>query len=160
MDSTNSLFRLGDDAADKQYRAILSFDTGALPNDAVITRVTLKIRYFATVGTDPFTTHGLIYIDIATGSFSTSASLQLDDFQATASLGSAATIPNTPVNSWYARALGSSTFAYISLTSRTQFRLRFQTGDNDDLSADYLKFYSGNGAAAYRPKLIIQYYVP
>jgi hypothetical protein len=28
------------------------------------------------------------------------------------------------------------------------------------MSADYLSFYSGNAAAANRPELIVEYYVP
>lgn len=50
---------------------------------------------------------------------------------------------------------------YIHLIGFTQFRLRFQKDDNDDMGADYLKFYSGNaGTASYRPQLIVEYYVP
>jgi hypothetical protein len=40
--------------------------------------------------------------------------------------------------------LSSTTRYNINKTGTTQFRLRFQKDDNDDLAADYLKFYSGN----------------
>jgi len=33
-------------------------------------------------------------------------------------------------------------------------------GDNNDLSADYLKFYSGNVTTALRPQLLITYHLP
>src|SRR6185503_12185102 len=36
--------RVGDDAANKQYRAILSFDTSSLPDNAIITSATLKFK--------------------------------------------------------------------------------------------------------------------
>ena len=161
MNSTATVFRLGDDAADKQYRTILSFDTGQLPNNAVITKATIKIKLQSVVGTDPFTTHGALFIDIHTGSFSGNPALDLGDFKVAASMNSAGTIPNTPVSNWYSKNLSGTAITYINKTGRTQFRLRFQYGDNDDLGADYLKFYSGDHAnAAVRPTLVIEYYVP
>ena len=43
----------------------------------------------------------------------------------------------------------------------TQFRLYFTRDDNDDLGADFMKFFSGNYAnAAARPTLVITYTVP
>ncbi len=44
LDSAATTCRVGDDAADRQYRAILDFNTGSLPNDAVITGVALRIK--------------------------------------------------------------------------------------------------------------------
>jgi hypothetical protein len=55
----------------------------------------------------------------------------------------------------------TTSFPNINLTGTTQFRLRFQKDDNDDLGADYMKFFSGNYAtASARPTLIIEYTVP
>ncbi|MGC8855185.1 MAG: hypothetical protein ACP5QU_00115 [Anaerolineae bacterium] len=56
--------------------------------------------------------------------------------------------------------LNPTAFSFLNKTGLTQFRLRFTKDDNDDRSADYLKFFSGNAALAYRPVLIIEYYVP
>ena len=54
MNVTATTFRLGDDAAKKQYRGILSFGTGAgLPDTAVITKVTLKVRKSGVTGGGP-----------------------------------------------------------------------------------------------------------
>lgn len=160
LNSTALLFRLGDDAADKQYRAILSFNTGSLPNNAVITKAIIKIKLFGVVGTNPYTSHGILYLDINTGSFG-NAGLEPADFQTPASLNSAGSIPNSPVNNWYSRVLKGTALTYINKLARTQFRLRFQLGDNDDLGADYLSFYSGDYFnVAARPTLIIKYYVP
>ena len=39
-----AIFYVGDDELDKQYQGILSFDTSALPNNAVILSVELKVR--------------------------------------------------------------------------------------------------------------------
>jgi hypothetical protein len=161
MNSAATVFYLGDDASDRQYRAILSFYTSGLPDDAVITKVTLKIKKQGLVGTDPFTTHSNILVDVRKGAFGGSSALQLTDFQAAASKNTAGTIKNTPSSGWYSLTFNSSAFTYINLTGVTQFRLRFQLGDNDDLGADYLKFYSGNYSnVLLRPLLVIQYYGP
>ncbi len=162
MNNTATTFFVGDNAADKQYRAILSFYTATLPDTAVITKVTLKIKqYGAPTGTNPFTTHGLLYFDIKTGAFSSNGALQLGDFQAAPSKAVAGAIPNAPVNGWYSKVWNANIFSYINKTGVTQFRLRFQKDDNDDLGADYLAFLSGNaGTVSYRPTLIIEYYVP
>lgn len=42
----------------------------------------------------------------------------------------------------------------------TQLRLAFAKDDNNDRGADYLKFSSGNAAAASRPALVIGYSLP
>jgi hypothetical protein len=159
--STATTFYLGDNAQKKQYRGILSFKTAGLPDSAVITRVTLKIKKQGLVGTDPFTTHGNIAVDIRAGAFGGNNALQLTDFQAASSKNAAGIIRNTPASGWYRVTFGSSVFTYVNRTGITQFRLRFRTDDDNDTVADYLKFYSGNaGTASYRPQLIIEYYVP
>ncbi len=160
LNSAATVFNLGDDAQDRQYRAILHFNLN-LPASAVITSVTLKIRKQGQVGTDPFTTHGRILADIRTGAFSNNNALQLSDFQTAAHRNSAGVIQNVPVSNWYSVVFPSSAFPYFNLGGVTQLRLRFQTDDNDDGGADYLKFYSGNYAtASARPTLVIEYYIP
>jgi hypothetical protein len=161
MNAAATTIYLGDDAQDRQYRSILSFDTSSLPDNATITSIVLKIKKQGLVGADPFTTHQYILVDIRKGAFSVNNALQLTDFQAAASKSNAGTIQNTPVSGWYSSNLGSSAFTYINLTGITQFRLRFKIDDNDDLGADYLKFYSGNHATiSLRPLLELKYIVP
>lgn len=68
---------------------------------------------------------------------------------------------NNPIDGWYWLSLDSSAFRYISLSGTTQFRLRFQLDDNEDLGDDYLKFYGGDySSQAGRPQLQVMYYVP
>jgi beta-lactamase superfamily II metal-dependent hydrolase len=154
-------FNLGDDSVDRQYRAILSFNTASLSNTAIITKATLRIRKQGLAGTDPFTTHqGLIYVDVKNGGFSNNVTLQIQDFQGAASRNIIGAFRNTPVANWYSTILGSSAFPHISLTTLTQFRLRFKLDDDNNNLADFLKFYSGDASAASRPQLIIEYYVP
>jgi thermitase len=152
-------FFLGDNAQNKQYRAILSFDT-TLPSGAVITKVTLKIKHAGVAGTNPFSTHGNLLVDVRKGAFSNNNSLQLGDFQAAASKANVGNIPKTLSNNWYTRVWTSGIFDYINKSGITQLRLRFVKDDNNDFGADYLKIYSGDAGAANRPQLIIEYYVP
>jgi hypothetical protein len=160
LNNTATIFQVGDDAANKQYRSILHFDTSALPDTAVITSVTLKIKTQGQIGTNPFTTHGGLLADIRKTFFGTTMGLQIGDFQAGASSMGAATFDAAPVGGWYSAALKSTGYSFINLTGTTQFRLRFTLDDNNDHGADYMRFYSGNAAAALGPQLIVKYYVP
>ncbi len=162
MNATNGTFLLGDTAAKKQYRSILSFNTADLPDNAVISAVTLKIKRAGLVGINPFRSLGSIAVDVRNGAFGASPSLEVDDFQAASDTDAAMTIPNTPSNGWYSKSLSSTYFGYINLTGITQLRLRFAKDDNNNLAANYLKFYSGDYVTTpgYRPKLIIKYTVP
>ncbi len=79
-------FNLGDDIANKQYRAILSFNTAAVPDTALIKSAVLKIRQSGPpVHTNPFTVLGSLLVDVRKPSFGTSPALQLADFNAVAS---------------------------------------------------------------------------
>ena len=145
---------------DRQFRSILSFGTGSLPDQAVIISVQLNLKLMSQVGTDPFTTHGNLLVDLRKGTFSGSSALQVNDFQASASKSAGLTMGSTPVAGWYSGMLSNLNFGFINLTGATQMRLRFQKDDNDDMSADYLAFYSGNAATTDRPQLVITYYIP
>jgi hypothetical protein len=157
--STGLALVVGDDASNKQYRSILSFGTGSLPDNARILSVQLRLKFQRIVGTDPFTTHGNLTVDLNKRPFSGSSVLQKTDFEAAAGMPDAFVIPNTPVAGWYSVTWNSSNFSFIELTGVTQLRLRFVTDDNDDLSADYIAFVSGN-ATSNRPQLIITYSLP
>jgi hypothetical protein len=163
MNSAATTFRLGDDATKKQYRGILSFSTGAtLPDTAVITGITLKVKKSAIVGGgNPVAVFKGFMADIKKGFFGTAA-LQTSDFQATASKAYGPFVL-TPVSSWYSIDLTSGK-AYINKLATnsglTQIRLRFKLDDNNNATANYLSLFSGNAPAASQPQLIIQYYVP
>ena len=162
INAAATTFRLGDDASKRQYRSILSFGTGSLPDNAVLTSVTLKIRKAGQAGANPFGTLGNIVVDIRKGAFNSNAALESADFQAGASKNIALSIVNNPVNGWYSRGLSSANFGYINLAGVTQMRLRFALDDNNNLVADYLTFYSGDFSTtpANRPVLVIKYHLP
>jgi len=161
LNTTETTFNIGDDQLDRQYRALLSFPTAYLPDNALILSAILSINKQGMTGTDPFTTHGNIIVDIKSGGFSIGA-VRTSDFQAAANLDSAGIIQNNPVDTVYWSLLDPAAYAFISRTSGTQFRLYFETDDNDDMNSDYIKFYSGDyeDRLAIRPRLTIEYYVP
>lgn len=164
MNSAAATFTLGDDATRKQYRSFLSFNSGAaLPDNAVITGVTLKVMKSMIVGKpDPVSIFKGIYLDFKNGFFSGNASLQIADFQAAASQSLGPFSP-TLTGGWYTFNLPAATPFINKLSANsgvTQIRMRFAQDDNNDAVANYLSLYSGNAPEAYKPQLIITYTKP
>ncbi len=164
--NTAPTLSLGDDAAKKQYRSILSFKTEPLPDNAVITKVTLKLKRVsvAPVGTNSVSLLQGIFVDVRKGFFGTASGLQPSDFQTAAhkTVG-----PFKPALSagWYTINLNSATFSFINKLATngglTQMRLRFKLDDNNNAIANILNLASGNHTtAANRPQLVIEYYEP
>ncbi len=160
IDRMSVTLSVGDTALDQQVKSILHFNTSAIPTSAVITKVTLRLRPNSVTGTNPYDTHRYLVVDIKEPYFGTSQNLQITDFQASQDMAVACTIFQTGVD-WYMCVLKGSAYQYVNRDGITQFRLRFQTFDNDDMIADLLNFWSGNAVTAnYRPILLVQYYVP
>ncbi len=159
LNSTSATLVLGDNAANRQYRAMLHFDTSGLPDNAVITSAVLKLMKQSQVGTNPFSTHGVLRVDLHRSFFGSGAGLAVSDFQAAVECASCAIFNATPAGNWYSAAFTSAGRSLINRTGATQLRLRFTLDDNNDKGADDVAFYSGN-AAANRPQLIVQYYIP
>jgi len=153
-------FKVGDDAYNRQFRGILSFDTSGIPDDAIVTSVKLRVKRAGVVGTNPMKTHNGLYVDIRRNKFGTSLKLQISDFQAAASKNKVGKFSRSASSGWYTAVLGSGAYPYIKKDGATQFRLRFAKDDNNDFGADYLKLYSGNAGANSRPQLIVEYIIP
>jgi len=169
VNSGSATARLGDDGADRRYRAVLSFDTSVLPDGAVITGVTLRIRRSGVVGTNPFTMPdpsqnrglNLLKVDIKAGFYHDNPDLERIDFQAVGSRDNVGRFIKTPSGGWYRAPLRSPSYSLVNRTGDTQFRLHFAVDDaGAGMSADYLSFYTGNADPASRPQLIITYYLP
>ncbi len=160
LNATSSTLNVGDDNANRQYMGFLHFDTSGLPDNAMIVSATLRILKQGLSGTDPFTTHGDLLVDIQKPYFGSTMALAAEDFQAASGAGAAAAFDPVPINKWYSAGMNSTGFAYVNLVGTTQFRLHFELDDNNERNADFIKFYSGNAATANRPQLIIQYYIP
>jgi uncharacterized delta-60 repeat protein len=160
LNKTATTFNVGDDPRDKQYRSILSFNTATLPDNAIVTSAQIKIKRQGVVGTDPFATHGSLLLEIRNGLFSNGLDLDLSDFAAPASSSVQETFaPLT--SSWYAANLSSSNLVFVNKNGVTQFRLHFDLDDNDDLDADYMKFFAGDATdESTQPQLIVSYILP
>lgn len=160
-DSTLPTLRIGDDSKKRQYRSILSFDTSALPNTAVVTYAKIKLKLESFVGpTNIFTTFGKVRVDIRKPYFGTGVGLESVDFQAAASRGLVGAFGTAPVSGWYIAQLNKTSFPYFNVTGYTQFRLRFEKDDDNDFAADHVRFYSGNAGDTNKPILVLRYYVP
>ena len=161
LDGFATTINVGDNSGNRQYRSILSFHTGFIPNNAVITSAQLKIRLQSVVGTDPFTSgFGNLLVDIHSGYFGNSIGLELADFSAPASLSTYQEHISAITYNWYGVNLSAANLGLIRQNGWTQFRLRFALATNNNRIADYDKFYSGNAPTGYQPQLIVTYYVP
>ncbi len=163
LNAANTTLRLGDNPAKKQYRSILSFSTGSLPNNAVLLKVELHVRKQGiTGGGNPLTLFQGFRVDVKNGFFGSAASLAASDFQAKAGKSFGPFSP-TPVNGWYILDLTAAKGYVNKLATNgglTQLRLRFTLDDNNNGLANYLSLYSGNASTGNRPQLVIKYYVP
>lgn len=158
VNSTATTLLVGDDSLNRQYRSILSFDTSGLPDNAVITKITLNIKSQGIKGTgDPFSLFNALLVDIVNGNFN-APTLEGKDFQTVAGVTYEFTSP-VPASNWYTLDLSSAT-AFINTTGNTQIRLRFKLDDNNNRKANYISFYSGNASTADRPTLVVEYYTP
>jgi hypothetical protein len=159
FDAAAATFQLGDNALKRQYKALLSFNTAPLPNNAIIVSAVLKIKQFgAPVGSNPFQTFGNLLVDIKKGSFGFAA-LAKTDFEAPSTAAKVAFFKLPPVSGWYSATLSPVGRASINTTGVTQFRLYFAKDDNNNLVADYVRFLSGDSTTG-KPQLIITYITP
>ncbi len=160
QDKNSTTLYAGDDKKDRQYRSILSFDTSSLPDNAVIVSAQVDVKRQGVVGTDPFSTHGVLLLEIRNGAFSKALALQASDFSDAASPGSVRDQFAPLTFTWYRAELSAANLPIINKYGATQFRLFFSRDDNDDQNADYVKFFSGNSTEDNKPVLTVTYYVP
>jgi hypothetical protein len=161
--NASATVNLGDDSAKKQYRAILSFNTSALPDDTTINKVILNVKKNGvTGGGNPVAIFKGFLVEIKKGAFGTAA-LAIGDFQAAPSHAAYGPFISAPSSSgWYSFDLTAASGYINKLTTGaglTQIRLRFKLDDNNNGIANFLKLYSGN-AGVNSPQLIIEYNTP
>lgn len=163
LNSAAKTIRLGDDASKKQYRSILSFKTSPLPDNAIITSVTLRIKKESATGSgDPLNILQGFMVDIKPGIIG-APSLETSDFQATTN-GTYGPFKPALANSVYSIDLTSGKDKINKLVTGyglTQIRLRFKLDDNNDAIANTMSLSSGNAdSQANRPQLWITYIIP
>lgn len=158
---SSGTIRAGDVYTNAQVKGFLSFDTSVIPDTAIIRSATLKLRRSGGItGTNPFETHGPLYVDIKGGAgFNDSLSLEQGDFAAPADEERVASL-NDPVAhlDLSEGSLSYDGLALIDKTGYTQFRLYFELHDDGDGGNDYLNWYPGDSStASYRPVLEVSY---
>jgi exo-beta-1,3-glucanase (GH17 family) len=158
-EASSTVLLVGDDASDRQYRGILSFNTSLLPDDAVITSIRIKIRLETHAGMNPFSKRRQLKVDMCT-SFGSSVKLQPVDFQTGEHCVDAGTFTERLDGKWFAADLQPVAFPYINKEGGTQFRLRYDLSRSDNGKPDYIRFYSGDSDALNRPVLVLRYSTP
>jgi len=152
--------RVGDvGSGNCQYKSIYSFDTSSLPDGATIVGAQLKVNRAALIGTNPFTTLGACQVDIRSGGFNGNTALETTDFQAAATTANVAQLTDGGANTdWSIGVLNASGCAAINKTGKTQLRIAFVTGDNNNATSDYLGYCPGEYSdLTRRPKLVISW---
>lgn len=160
--TTGATLDTGDAGNDAQVISFLHFDTSTLPDNAVITGASLRLRLYGYSGTSPFGILGDLQVDIASPFFGQELALKTSDFTAPAGAANVGIVdPTLLANNWMASILQPSAFTFVNKLGTTQFRLHFALDDNDNLRNNLVRFYSGNATnAALRPALIVEYYIP
>lgn len=155
--ATTSALIIGDDTSKRQYKTVVSFDTSALPDGATIISATLRLKR-GTISQTPASL-GSINVDIKNGTgFNGAVALTKQDFEAAADATGVATMSYPSADgTWSTGALNAAGLAQVNKTGTTQLRVYFATDDDNDSKADYLGFYSGEGAAGNKPELVIVY---
>jgi hypothetical protein len=157
MNATEKYLRVGDDASDRQYRSIVSFNTASLPDGATVTKGQLRLRQHSFVGNNNFAT---LTFDVRKGFFGVSK-LELSDFQKTANaMAGHWGLGFGEGGSWIVYNFNNEGLAQINKTGTTQLRIRLMIDDNNDNAADYFRFYSANAGSTNAPKLTVTYTVP
>ncbi|MCB1055456.1 MAG: endonuclease [Acidobacteria bacterium] len=151
--------RVGDDSKDRQYKAVLSFDTSAIPDTAVVTAVTLRLRRGTVNGTSPFSTHGTCWVDVHNDGLGGNIALTTGDFQAFATAPRSAALSEAAANGdWSEASLDAAGLAAVNKGGTTQLRVYFDLDDNDDRGVDYVGYYAADNAdPANHPQLVVTY---
>lgn len=116
---------IGRGSDSKYNRALLSFDTSALPDGATITGATLIVRYNSASG-DPWGNPlgNTLVVDLRNGCFG-ACTMETADWAATASASAIAEIVRFTSGTQSSTPFSAAGLAAINKTGRTQARLRF-----------------------------------
>ncbi|GGY58543.1 chitobiase/beta-hexosaminidase C-terminal domain-containing protein [Pseudoduganella albidiflava] len=118
---TGSMLRIG--SAGGESRAILQFDTSALPDNAVISHACLEMACHARTG-DPWAGGRVIRIDVQRGHFGASRTLHGDDWHAAATAENAAQVGRFTSGTARSGDFSAAGLAAIHRTGVTHLRLR------------------------------------
>lgn len=158
--SVNTTFAVGDMTGNRAYRGIVSFDTSTLPDDATVTKATLRLTQYSINGADPWSVLGTQAMDIKSPNFGAVAGMENGDWEAGAGGSNVGTVPKPAANgSSVDTVLSADANGHVSVTASTQMKLRFSSNTNSDALNNYVNWYSGNFTTDpnKRPKLVVEY---
>jgi hypothetical protein len=155
-----SAIRVGDSSTDQEYRGFLSFPTLDIPDAATIVSAKVRLKRGIVLGTSPFSTHGSLTVDVNTAGFSGDLALEAADWQASATATNVCTLPEpAAAGDWTECTFNAAGILAVNKGGRTQVRIHFTTGDNDDGGSDYMGFYGGDSTVDdNRPELVVTYF--
>lgn len=166
--SKSQTLDVGDDAQNWGRRGILSFDTSGIPASATITAARIRLTRASLTGN--VSGLGSLVLDMAAGSstsrggcsgFINAATLESEDYHETETLALdvASSFPAPGGNGFTTFVeIDPAYFDLLDRNCRTQFRFGFATESDDDGTADYIAFHSGEAGGTVRPELIVEFY--
>ncbi len=156
----NGSLRVGDDAANRQLKSILSFDTSDIPENAVVTSAKLILTRMKASKTDPFETFRTCFVDVASGTFG-SAGLEKSDFQAEAAVRRAARLTRPKKNGFRSKGLfNEEGLRAINKGGLIQLRVHFLPATDKGSAHDFIQFHGDDASSAEAPRLKVTYVVP
>ena len=129
----------------KYNRAILSFDTSSLPDNATITRAYIVVTYSSSYG-DPWSGGNSLVIDIKNGYFGIASTIETADWGAEATANAVASIASFSSGTKQSSDFNSSGLSAINKTGKTQLKLRFV---NNQTSTAYIFIKEGADVKLY-----------
>ncbi|MBI1891188.1 MAG: fibronectin type III domain-containing protein [Burkholderiales bacterium] len=138
---------IGRGSDSKFNRSVLSFDTSAIPDDAVITRAYVVLTYYTMSG-DPWANPAgnSMVVDVKNGCFGAACTMGTDDWAATADASAVATVAKWTSGTKQSSDFDSNGLAAINKTGKTQVRLRFTSNQT---SMNYIQITDGTNAKLY-----------
>lgn len=157
-DTNETMFVVGKDLRDKQYRSILSFNTSGLPDNAVVTSIKLKLKSTGIAGVNPLNDRHDLTVDICTSpSYKTVRYQVIESSDGLTCNDNVGTFNQTPNSGWYTADLHPDAFQSLNLTGVTRFRLRIGGIENADAARAYIMFDSGTAEISNGPILSVHY---
>lgn len=144
-------YALGTGSDGKNSRSVLSFDTSAIPDNAVIERVYLGVTRSSGAGS-PWNGGNALVIDAHAGCLGTACGVATDDYGATATATGVASIAAISSGSATSTDFDASGRASINVAGVTELRLRFTAPPPTN---NYLFLSSGSA-----PVLHVEFSVP
>jgi len=156
----NDFLAIGNKTTSNQVSSIFSFNTSAIPNNAIITEARIFLTRASVDGQNPLTTYDtdFMVLDIKSGFFGSSSYVEQSDFIALASSDDIACVVGQASENNFKIRLEITDSTYLNNINRngiTQFRLRMDVTDNSNDNIIY--FYGNNADSINKPVLDVKY---